>query len=375
MNNNLGKIICNLRKEKNITQKDLADALNVSDKAISRWECGTSRPDLEMMFLISKYFGISYNKLITARISDNHKDDKIVEEIIKEFSDMGNKKAKRIKIILLISIVLIVFLIIGFVFSNSYNRFKVYKVYGESDNIYKLYGTYIETKTRDVLYFGDIKIKNVEVKDTDIISVDLYIIENNEKKIIQNYSELNEIYLILSENFIDIDNFSDYFDNAYLRVSITDEKGKTKEYETKLEFVLDFSNNKIYYNDNFLIEEYNCELTDYSKINVSETLLNNGYEKSIDNVIYKNTEDYKINYRIDTNLISYSYDKNGFRYRYKYRLNSNYLIVTIYDDKQTIIEDYEFDVENNKMNCKVGSCSDYEEVMKILEEKVLYLLK
>lgn len=375
MNNNLGKIICNLRKEKNITQKDLADALNVSDKAISRWECGTSRPDLEMMFLISKYFGISYNKLITARISDNHKDDKIVEEIIKEFSDMGNKKAKRIKIILLISIVLIVFLIIGFVFSNSYNRFKVYKVYGESDDINLISGIYVETKTRDVLQLNNITISDTVVKDNDIISVDLYIIDNNEEKIIQNYSDLSEIYFVLSEGLIDIDNFSNYFDNAYLRVSITDEKGKTKEYETKLEFVLDFSNNKIYYNDNFLIEEYNYELTDFSKINVSEILLENGYEKSADNVIYKNTEDYKINYRIDTNLISYSYDKNGFRYRYKYRLNSNYLIVTIQDENLSIIQDYEFDIKNNKMNCKVGSCSGYEEVMKILDEKVLYLLK
>lgn len=375
MNNNLGKIICNLRKEKNITQKDLADALNVSDKAISRWECGTSRPDLEMMFLISKYFGISYNKLITARISDNHKDDKIVEEIIKEFSDMGNKKAKRIKIILLISIVLIIFLIIGFVFSNSYNRFKVYKVYGESDDINLISGIYVETKTRDVLQLNNITISDTVVKDTDIISVDLYIIDNNEEKIIQNYSDLSEIYFVLSEGLIDIDNFSNYFDNVYLRVSITDEKGKTKEYETKLEFVLDFSNNKIYYNDNFLIEEYNYELTDYSKINVSEILLNNGYDKSDDNNLWKNEKDFIINYRIDTNLITYSYDKNGFRYRYKYKLNSNYLIVTIQDENLSIIQNYEFDIENNKMNCKVGSCSGYEEVMKILDEKVLYLLK
>lgn len=375
MDNKLGKIISNLRKEKNITQKDLADALNVSDKAVSRWECGTSRPDLEMMFMISKYFGVSYNNLITARISDNHKDDKIVEDIIKEFSDIGNKKAKRIKIILLIAILLILLLIIGLIFSNSYNRFKVYKVYGESENINLISGIYVETKTRDVLQLNNITINDTKINNTDIISVDLYIVEDGEEKIIQNYSELKEIYFVLSEGLIDIDDLSDYFDNVYLRIYITDENGKTKEYKIKLEFALDFSNNKIYYNDNFLIEEYNYELTDFSKINVSEILLKNGYEKSDDNIFWKLDKNVVVNYRIDTNVINYFYDKNNFRYRYIYKLNSNVLIVSICDENLSIIQDYEFDIKNNKMNCKVGSCSDYEEVMKILEDKVLYLFK
>lgn len=248
-------------------------------------------------------------------------------------------------------------------------------MYGESDDINLISGIYVETKTRDVLQLNNIIINDTETKDTDIVSVDLYIIDNGKEKIVQSYSDLNEIYFVLSEGLIDIDNFSDYFDNAYLRVSVTDEKGKTKEYETKLEFTIDFSNNKIYYNDNFLIEEYNYELTDYSKINVSEILLNNGYEKSSDGVIYKNTKDYKINYIKNSDMISYSYENNTFRYKYKYKLNSNILIVSIYDENLSIIQDYEFDIEKNKMNCKVGSCSGYEEVMKILEEKVLYLLK
>ena len=49
--------------------------------------------------------------------------------------------------------------------------------------------------------------------------------------------------------------------NIYLRVTITNEKGKVEKYETKLEFTIDFSNNKIYYNDNFYLEEYNYEIT------------------------------------------------------------------------------------------------------------------
>lgn len=375
MNNKLGKVLINLRKEKDLTQKELAEALHTTDKSISRWECGTGRPSLEMMYEISEYFGVLYTDLIAARVSDKHEDDKIVEKIVDELSGAGKKRMKKIKIGFIFSVVLILVLIGIFIFSNSYNRFKVYKVYGEGENINKFYGTYIETKMRDVLYFGDIKIKDVDIKDSDIVSIDLYIIENNEEIIIQNYSSLNRVYLVLSEESNDIDNLSDYFDNAYLRISITDDDGKTEKYEAKLEFTIDFSNNKIYYDDNFLIEEYNYELTNYNEVDVETILLDNGFKKSNDNMLYKNTKTEKISYRIDTKVLNYSYEKNGFRYKYKYKLNSNILMVNICDDNQIIIQDYEFDITNNKMNCNVGSCSDYEEVMEMLDKNILYLLK
>lgn len=375
MNNKLGKVLINLRKEKDLTQKELAEALHTTDKSISRWECGTGRPSLEMMYEISEYFGVLYTDLIAARVSDKHEDDKIVEKIVDELTGAGKKRMKKIKIGFIISIILILILIGIFIFSNSYNRFKVYKVYGESNSINFVSGMYVETKMRDVLYFGNLRIKDIEVKDTDIISVDLYIIENNEEIIIKNYSTLNEIYFILSEQDNDIDDLSDYFDNAYLRVSITNEDGKIEKYEAKLEFVLDFSNNKIYYDDNFLIEEYNYELTNYSVVDVESVLLDNGFKKSDSNILWKQSKDVNISYSVKSKIISYSYEKNGFRYKYKYKLNSNILLVTVYDENLAIIQDYEFDINNNKMNCKVGSCSGYEEVMEILDKNILYLLK
>ena len=48
-NIDFGKMIVRLRKEKGMTQKQLAEMLNVSDKAVSRWENGKNYPDIETM--------------------------------------------------------------------------------------------------------------------------------------------------------------------------------------------------------------------------------------------------------------------------------------------------------------------------------------
>ena len=375
MENKLGKVISNLRKEKGITQKDLADALNISDKAVSRWECGTSRPTLEMMFQISKYFNISYNDLITARISDDNEDDKIVEEIISEFSNMGKKHVKRIKNVLLLSIVVILILIIAIIFTNTYNRFKVYKVHIESDSINRIDGLYVETNIRDTLYLGDIKIKNVEIKQNDIVSVDIYYIEDGKEQIIHNFPTLQGIYVESYQSYIKINNLSDYFDNLYLRVNITNSKEETKTYNAKLQFALEFTNNKVYYNDKFVTEELNRKTINYNEIDIVQILLENGYEETDNNSLWKKVGNAKINYITRSNTISYNYEKSGFNYRYRFKLNNNILEVLVFDKNSTEIQNYQYDVVNNKMDCKTGTCNDYKRVLEILDENILYLFK
>ena len=60
-----------IRKEHNITQESLADKLNVSRQAVSKWESGTAYPDTEKLIQISKLFGISLDELINDNIEPN----------------------------------------------------------------------------------------------------------------------------------------------------------------------------------------------------------------------------------------------------------------------------------------------------------------
>lgn len=61
----IGKFIAALRKEQGLTQAQLGEKLGVTNKTISRWENGNYMPDVEMLSLLSKEFGVSMNELIS----------------------------------------------------------------------------------------------------------------------------------------------------------------------------------------------------------------------------------------------------------------------------------------------------------------------
>ena len=75
----IGKFIAELRKEKNMTQNDLADKMNVTDKAVSKWERNLSCPDINSIPKLAEILGVSVEKLLNAQTKqENSKVDDIV---------------------------------------------------------------------------------------------------------------------------------------------------------------------------------------------------------------------------------------------------------------------------------------------------------
>ncbi len=64
-----GRFIAGLRKERGLTQGELAAELNVTNKAVSRWETGAGFPDVDSMMALSEFFGVSVNELLLGRRS------------------------------------------------------------------------------------------------------------------------------------------------------------------------------------------------------------------------------------------------------------------------------------------------------------------
>lgn len=60
-----------LRKAKGATQEEIAEALQISNKTISKWENGTSAPDLEMLVALSRYYNVSTDTLLGLKTEEN----------------------------------------------------------------------------------------------------------------------------------------------------------------------------------------------------------------------------------------------------------------------------------------------------------------
>lgn len=67
----IGNLIKTLRKEKQLTQMQLADRMNISDKTISKWECGLGCPDISLFPELSKVFDVDLEKLLSGRLDVN----------------------------------------------------------------------------------------------------------------------------------------------------------------------------------------------------------------------------------------------------------------------------------------------------------------
>lgn len=90
-----GKQIKELRKEKNLTQEQMANMLNVSRQAISNWENNKNLPDLELLVLMSKVFSISLEQLILGGSDMNN----MTAKLIKDTSETRRAKFNMVAIV------------------------------------------------------------------------------------------------------------------------------------------------------------------------------------------------------------------------------------------------------------------------------------
>ena len=120
----IGKFILKLRREKNMTQQELADRIGVTDRAISKWENGRGLPDLSLMMPLCKELGITINELISGeQIEKEDYQSKLEENIFKTIDYTNRKFANKNKMFkIAIGIMIILITIIGLMFFVDVNR-------------------------------------------------------------------------------------------------------------------------------------------------------------------------------------------------------------------------------------------------------------
>lgn len=162
----IGKFIAYCRKEKNMTQEELAQKLHLTDKAISKWENGRCLPDLSILEPLSKTLDVSINEILSG--------EKIKEEELKDHTDKNiidvvnysDEKIKRIKRTIKVSSIIMIIALATLMFASDYDHIKEGKkpdfmfLVSKKDNKYTYLG------------LGSKLVREVSAEETDPLYYD-----------------------------------------------------------------------------------------------------------------------------------------------------------------------------------------------------------
>ncbi len=91
----IGKFIAKCRKNKNLTQMQLAEKLNITDRAISKWETGKGMPDSSIMIKLCNELGISVNELLSGEVINLDNYNLKAEENLLEMAKKEEEQNKK----------------------------------------------------------------------------------------------------------------------------------------------------------------------------------------------------------------------------------------------------------------------------------------
>lgn len=155
--NEFGKLIREIRKKNNLTQKELADKYHVTYQAVSKWENGKNMPDVSLMKEISKDFNVSINDMLDGKYN-------------------GKKNRKWIIITYFLFFVLL-FIILGVFFFNRESDFEFKTLSSNCDN-FSISGSIAYNKKKSSIYVTNIKYCGEE-DSTIYKKIECTLYENN----------------------------------------------------------------------------------------------------------------------------------------------------------------------------------------------------
>lgn len=386
--------IYNIRKKRDITQKELADLIGVSDRTISKWENGSTVPDLETIKKLCNELEISPDSIV--------KSEKNYKDRLQDFKRMIGKFLNYIlKNIFLIGFIVVFILLLTY-FINNYNTIRIYNLTYESKNITFKDGYFFKTKVLNIITINNIKLEKINYEPTST-KIELYTYLNGDKHVIYESNSLNNIYIEESKSYSDLltkDVIENIKNNLYIKVYTTDIDNNNYSYESKLILKQKLNNNKLCYNE--YIKEQNKKIEDLGLQNPFLVLKENGYNMDStkpvvesDNSINKleslgftyndktktytkvDEDGWSIKYKLSSNVLTREKFVGGLKYSFKYKVNKKTIIYKIFDDNNILILNYRYFTEDNSSKCLIGNCKNsqkeieyilsiYNEIMNIL---------
>ena len=388
------KYIINLRLKRNLTQKALAEKIQVSDRTISKWENGLTVPDLINIRNICNELGVSANSVVLEK--------RTLLDRFKDFLRLLGVLWKHIynNIFKLIFAILFILLLIYFI--NNYNAVSVYLLNYDSDDITIDNGYFIKTKIRTIMLINNIELNKEYNPNNDSLKLELYVLMNGDKITIYEDNSLDDISineLTSYQNTFTKDVTRELTKGLYLSITINNEE----TYDCKINFRKNFSNNKLVYSSSHIESDYN---SDYKRFlgheenikidkyynNLNPSNVTSFADEKTDSAAYTESDNNKLK------DLGYTYDKDSDTYtkidgdktityqpkfdllvskeiidNYEhdiyYYIEKDRMDFEVFDEKGNSISRFKYFVNENNLECIVGDCKNYKnEIDYILAE-------
>ena len=161
----MGKFIATKRKEKKLTQKELADMFNIGDKAVSKWERGENAPDISNLNKLADILEVNVSDILNGEECQND----VNVDAIKYYNRKTKHKYLKI-LVVIVTLLVTTFCVIYTI--NNYDKFRVYSIKSSSDS-FMVNGYAILNGQRNML-----TINNIEYIDEFNGTLDAKIFSN-----------------------------------------------------------------------------------------------------------------------------------------------------------------------------------------------------
>ena len=352
----IGKFISIKRKEKKLTQKELADKLNISEKTISKWETGNGLPEISNMQSLCEILDITITELLNG--TESKKEDKVIEYI--KYKDKHNKRVLLFSIItlLLIIIVLISSQLITYknFYKTNYKQNQIYRLQGEGDN-FSIFNTLVITSPyKTILVTPKITPKTNEIPEDNIVG---YSIDYEDNLILSQGGPYTSLMPTIIE---ELNGYDEIFNKE--KLDNLDKWTVTVFYikdDERVSEKIKLNKEEIFNTDKYEKEEIEPiarpedqpEQKDYTQL--KEKLKQDGFEYKNDNFLVKETDKYILEYDFSTGTINYIYDKTS-------PINHCAIyIVGIYDNNKNSVIKFQigrgdYYIETKKWECSSNDC-------------------
>lgn len=335
--NKISKFIYELRKEKGLSQYQLADMIPITRQAVSKWERGKTIPDSSTLIRLSEIFDVSINELLNGERLENNS-IKELESTTLSIVDEHNKKKEEMKKIVkgfFISIIVLLFIFFGYYYINTINAIKVYSISGKSEKFLLHEGMLITTKQKTYLKLGKI----ISNENNTINNIKVYYQDNKKRKLIFKDKEIDKTIMNMYgyEEYFKQSDISKIIKNTFIEIKYNDNKVET----IALKFERDFI-----YNWNFFVKKSDKEKTrqslDESKNNIEEQAIKYIQENGelIDGVYIVKKDNFAFTYHETINQIIFEKDNNQ-----KWTLIPNKSYYCISDSSNKCYDNIKNDIE------------------------------